>query len=71
MSKSNSPHHFMTEYTFNDCQRSCKIKNDPMRKCGTTSSNPLDLTFNEDFKGANCVIGAKLAEKKCINKCKR
>lgn len=64
------PRHYMSEYTFGDCKKSCKVQNEPMAKCGTTTANPYNLTFNEQFNDAHCVLKAKKDEKKCIDRCK-
>lgn len=57
------------QYTRYDCVNSCKIANNPMNNCGVSTTNPIDLTFNEDIRGAYCIANSKKNTQKCIDNC--
>lgn len=61
-----------TPQTYKSCIANCNNnpRYDAMSRCQTTSANPLQETFNENFKGASCIAETMRAKNDCIAKCK-
>lgn len=62
---------YMSQETFASCIANCNNnpKYNPILNCKTMSANPFHESFNENFKGASCIVNTIASKNKCIFEC--